>query len=720
MNPPRYGFLLLLLHILKAGWGQDGWNSAQAERDLGVLVNSRMDMSQHCALVAKKANGPGLDQEWCGQQDKGGHSCPGLSTDIVLEKKNVISKLGDNATLSCIFNKNNLQLKNLRLYWQIADDSYQEKCSVVHILMSGQEDNRNQCIRFKNRTQLFWDRLEHGDFSLLLLNVSQSDRNTYRCIVQNTTEYSKVIYQAEVALSLAVSYSQPILSGPIRNSTGEEVTFNCRSGNGYPKPNVYWINKVDNSHLIPSKTEIISHDNGTFNVFSTLTVKATSNMQIECSIENEMLKENLSANYTQQKKSSSGSERDENPGKKGRGAQAAGIIGIVFVIGLLTGLICWLWRRRSSRLVSYRDCVYRSHVLKPMHLFQQMSNQENTKEDSTTITQGFWDEAAVRDRAQGGDTNDGKATTDSLPSKVWLDQGRSFIKGHETTPQHWSQGISLSHEHKRQKQQLKCLVKLLTGTDSQELGGTKMKWETALWMVACLLLASLPRGQLDTTCHAFAGEAVVLPCSTGSPGELNLSGLMLYWQIGQEVGVHFFNYGKDSLKNQHKKFQGRTSLFLDQMKYGNFSLKLSNVQLEDDAEYSCIYRLPESRQTKKSTIKLNVSEAVKDSQNQIAESDSLWKPHGWAMSGHASPLPPPPAAPGALALVTGEASLEFGKLSSPEDLSGQDSKNFKNEDLEQANEDEGEEEKEVHGISQSIILTDANLFCLPKIAVLGF
>lgn len=92
------------------------------------------------------------------------------------------------------------------------------------------------------------------------------------------------------------SYSQPILSGPIRNSTGEEVTFNCRSGNGYPKPNVYWINKVNNSRLSPSKTEIIPHDDGTFSVFSTLKVKATSNMQIECSIENEMLQENLSAN----------------------------------------------------------------------------------------------------------------------------------------------------------------------------------------------------------------------------------------------------------------------------------------------------------------------------------------------------------------------------------------------------------------------------------------
>ncbi|KAL2310391.1 hypothetical protein Nmel_002041, partial [Mimus melanotis] len=277
---------------------------------------------------------------------------------VIALEKNIISKLGDNATLSCIFKENNLQLKNLRVYWQIADGSYKEKCSVVHALMSGQEDNSNQCIRFKDRTRLFWDRLEHGDFSLLLLNVSQHDRNTYRCIVQNTTEYSKVIYQTEVALSLAVSYSQPILSGPIRNndSTGEEVTFNCRSGNGYPRPNVHWINKVDNSHLHPSKTEIIAHKNGTFNVFSTLTVKATSNMQIECSIENEMLQENLSANYTHQKKSNdSDIGSNENLEKKGRGAQAAGIIGIVFVIGLLTGLICWLWRRRSSNLVSYRD-----------------------------------------------------------------------------------------------------------------------------------------------------------------------------------------------------------------------------------------------------------------------------------------------------------------------------------------------------------------------------
>ncbi|NXA91960.1 CD276 protein, partial [Melanocharis versteri] len=113
-------------------------------------------------------------------------------------------------------------------------------------------------------------------------------------------------------------------------------------------------------------------------------------------------------------------------------------------------------------------------------------------------------------------------------------------------------------------------------------------------------------GQLDTTCHAFVGETVVLPCSTTTPpGEL-LSKSMLYWQIGTKV-VHFFQNGQDSLKAQDKKFHGRTSLFPNEMKHGNFSLKISNVQVLDSAEYSCIYRLTEDPKIKKSTIKLNVS-----------------------------------------------------------------------------------------------------------------
>ncbi|XP_065514656.1 V-set domain containing T-cell activation inhibitor 1-like [Caloenas nicobarica] len=135
-----------------------------------------------------------------------------------------------------------------------------------------------------------------------------------------------------------------------------------------------------------------------------------------------------------------------------------------------------------------------------------------------------------------------------------------------------------------------------------------MKWETPLWMVACLLFASLPRGQADTTCYAFVGETVVLPCTTTSPGELILSKSMLYWQI-DSVLVHFFHNGQDSLRYQDTRYHGRTSLFLDQMKHGNFSLKLSDVQLLDTAVYTCIYKQTgdHPNETQKSKINLIVS-----------------------------------------------------------------------------------------------------------------
>ncbi|XP_062458435.1 CD276 antigen-like isoform X1 [Pezoporus occidentalis] len=120
---------------------------------------------------------------------------------VIALEKIIVSKPGENTTLSCIYRGRKLHLKNLRVYWQIDDDK--EECTVVHALISGQDNESKQCIHFKNRTRLFWDRLENGDFSLLLLNVSQSDEHTYKCIVLEKADYTSMVHHAEVVLSLA-------------------------------------------------------------------------------------------------------------------------------------------------------------------------------------------------------------------------------------------------------------------------------------------------------------------------------------------------------------------------------------------------------------------------------------------------------------------------------------------------------------------------------------
>ncbi|KAF1380942.1 hypothetical protein PFLUV_G00169300 [Perca fluviatilis] len=51
--------------------------------------------------------------------------------------------------------------------------------------------------------------------------------------------------------------------------------------------------------------------------------------------------------------------------------------------------------------------------------------------------------------------------------------------------------------------------------------------------------------------------------------------------------VHVWRSGKELVSKKHKSFEGRTSLFIDELMFGNISLKLSKLKLADRGTYRC-------------------------------------------------------------------------------------------------------------------------------------
>ncbi|XP_067380082.1 butyrophilin subfamily 3 member A2-like [Channa argus] len=92
---------------------------------------------------------------------------------------------------------------------------------------------------------------------------------------------------------------------------------------------------------------------------------------------------------------------------------------------------------------------------------------------------------------------------------------------------------------------------------------------------------------------AGVGDDIMLPCHLEPVMDVAAKTLEWIRPDLNNIFVYVWRSGQEFVKAKHPSYTGRTSLFTDELKHGNMSLKLSEVKLSDKGKYKCF--IPELR-----------------------------------------------------------------------------------------------------------------------------
>uniref|UniRef100_A0A673WBJ6 Butyrophilin subfamily 1 member A1-like n=1 Tax=Salmo trutta TaxID=8032 RepID=A0A673WBJ6_SALTR len=128
------------------------------------------------------------------------------------------------------------------------------------------------------------------------------------------------------------------------------------------------------------------------------------------------------------------------------------------------------------------------------------------------------------------------------------------------------------------------------------------------WLCFCCL-STTSEGQVQVVApmsrvHAVAGGDVILPCFLKPT--MNAASHTVEWLRPdlKPKEAHCYRDHRDSEEDQNPSYKRRTSLFKEELKNGNVSLKLTGVTLSDAGNYTCF--IPTVSRTQKPVVQLLV------------------------------------------------------------------------------------------------------------------
>ncbi|XP_043539187.1 T-lymphocyte activation antigen CD86-like [Chiloscyllium plagiosum] len=110
--------------------------------------------------------------------------------------------LGEQVVLPCTY-KGNGSVSDLWVIWRTP------KMETLYEFLDGSDDLAQQDPRFRNRTNLFKDQLEQGNWSVLISDLRETDQDEYQCYIHKRVSVHHFLEQRDrVYLSVRVHSTQ--------------------------------------------------------------------------------------------------------------------------------------------------------------------------------------------------------------------------------------------------------------------------------------------------------------------------------------------------------------------------------------------------------------------------------------------------------------------------------------------------------------------------------
>ncbi|XP_048476625.1 uncharacterized protein LOC125487957 [Rhincodon typus] len=142
------------------------------------------------------------------------HACPSQGPSATPEADHgdlpvpISGYVEEQVVLPCTY-KGNVSVSDLQVIWGTP------KREIVHKFVDGNDDLREQDPWFRNRTNLFKDQLEQGNWSVLISDLREADLDEYQCQISSRMGDR---FQLEEVVSVRLSVAGPRL--PARERVG--------------------------------------------------------------------------------------------------------------------------------------------------------------------------------------------------------------------------------------------------------------------------------------------------------------------------------------------------------------------------------------------------------------------------------------------------------------------------------------------------------------------